>query len=176
MRRQGIYIDAWFGELDRIEVSSNVVAECHGAGIAISAENGPSVAGIVLSRNLVFANEGSGLYFSRWGADNLRRNIKILNNIFYRNGYGPPAPGQQYHWQTGGIYLYSDHLSDVVIENNILSENRGFQIGYSELYLTAHKSWRQAARNHQIRLADNLFHSADWSSSILSRRQSQSIA
>jgi hypothetical protein len=168
MRWQGVYVDAWFGELDGIEVSSNVVAECHGAGIAISAENGPSVTGVVVSHNLVFANDGSGLYFSRWSTDNLRRNIKVLNNIFYRNGYGSPAAGQQYYWQPGGIYLYSDHLRDIAIENNIFAENRGFQIGYSELFLRRHKSWRQAARQQHIHLARNLFQSVDWPSSILS--------
>jgi hypothetical protein len=168
MHRQGIYVDAWFGDLDQIEISSNVVAECHGAGIAISAENGPSVTGVVVSRNLVFANDGSGLYFSRWGANNPRLNIKVLSNIFYRNGYGPPAPGQQYYWQTGGIYLYSDNLRDVVIDHNILSGNRGFQIGYSELFLRWYKSWREAAQQKHIHVLYNILYSVGLSATIQS--------
>jgi hypothetical protein len=153
-------VDAWFGELDDVEVSSNVVAECHGAGIAISAENGPAVTGIVVSRNLVFANDGSGLYFSRWNANNLCRNIRVLSNIFYHNGYGSPAPGQQYYWQTDGIYLYSYNLQDVTIKKNTLSENREFQIGYSELFLKKHRSWQESAWQHHVRIVRNLFGSA----------------
>jgi Right handed beta helix region len=168
MRSQGIYVDAWFGELNDVDISSNVVAECHGAGIAVSVENGIAVGGVTISRNIVFANDGSGLYFSRWGADGPRRDIRIVNNIFYHNGYGLPAPGQEYYWQTGGIYLYSDRLENVRIENNILSENRGFQIGYSELWLKEQGSWQAVARQQGIRVIRNQFDDTSGPASIRS--------
>jgi len=159
--RQGIYVDAWFGQISDIEIFSNVVHDCRGAGVAISAENGVAVEGLNLHDNLVFNNDGSGLYFSRWGADNPRRTIRISSNVFYHNGYGPTKDGQAYHWQTGGLYLYSANLHDVLISKNIFSENRGFQIGYSELFLKDGLSWQKAAREHSIRIADNLIFGAN---------------
>ena len=161
LRRQGIYVDAWFGKIDDIEIVSNVVHDCHGSGIALSAENGTSIDGIAIRRNLVFGNDGSGLYFSRWGANNARRNITIANNVFHHNGYGKPAAGQDYYWQVGGIYLYSNNVRDVAIADNILSDNRGFQIGYSELFLEGGRSWPDVARELRIGITGNLLDGAD---------------
>jgi hypothetical protein len=161
LRRQGIYIDAWFGKIDDIEIVSNVVHDCHGSGIALSAENGTSIDGIAIRSNLVFGNDGSGLYFSRWGANNARRHIAIANNVFHHNGYGKPAEGQDYYWQVGGIYLYSNNVHDVAIADNILSDNRGFQIGYSELFLEGGRSWSDVARGLRIGIAGNLLDGAD---------------
>jgi hypothetical protein len=156
VRRQGIYVDAWFGAIHNIEIESNVVYRCHGAGIALSVENGQSVADVDIHHNLIFDNDGSGLYFSRWGVDHLRRDIRIHNNTFYHNGYGAPKDGQTFYWMTGGLYLYSTNLRDIAIRNNIFSDNRGFQIGYSELYLNAFQSWGAAARAKNIQITGNL--------------------
>ena len=162
--RQGIYVDAWFGELSNITIVSNVIHDCRGAGIAISAENGKSVNRISLSGNLVFDNGGTGLYFSRWGVDNVRKNILITKNTFYHNGYGPVAPGQRYRWQTGGLYLYSANVEDLTVEDNIFSYNRGFQIGYSELFLHEGRTWPSAVSNQRIRIVRNLIDDHDASS------------
>ena len=147
--------------IDDIEIVANVVHDCHGSGIALSAENGTSIDGIAIRRNLVFGNDGSGLYFSRWGANNARRNITIANNVFHHNGYGKPAAGQDYYWQVGGIYLYSNNVRDVAIADNILSDNRGFQIGYSELFLEGGRSWPDVARELRIGITGNLLDGAD---------------
>jgi Right handed beta helix region len=159
--RQGIYVDAWFGELRDITIVSNIVHDCRGAGFAISAENGKSVDQISFSNNLVFDNGGSGFYFSRWGVDNLRKNILITDNIFSHNGYGPVAPGQRYHWQIGGIYLYSTNVENLTVKDNIFSENRGFQIGYSELFLHDGRTWASAVRKQRIRIVHNLIDDRD---------------
>jgi hypothetical protein len=159
--RQGIYLDAWFGELSDVAIFSNVVHDCQGAGIAISAENGKSVSRVSFTENLVYDNGGSGMYFSRWGLDNERKYVLIANNVFYHNGYGTVAPGQRYHWQTGGLYLYSSNIEDVSIKNNIFSANRGFQVGYSDLYLKNHQSWRAAMSKQKIHIAYNLIDDRD---------------
>jgi hypothetical protein len=151
----GIYVDSWFGELNQVEIYSNVVYSCLGAGIALSVENGNLVEGIDIHDNLVFNNKGSGLYFSRWGVNNERRNIQIHNNTFYHNGYGAPKPGQTYYWMTGGIYLYSTNVHNIAIKNNILSKNRGFQVGYSELFLKD-ATWPSIARAKKIEITGNL--------------------
>ena len=97
------------------------------AGIVLSVENGTLVENVNIHNNLIFNNDGSGLYFSRWGADNLRRRIQIHDNIFYHNGYGIPKINQTYYWMTGGLYLYSTNERDIYIKNNVFRENCGFQ-------------------------------------------------
>jgi hypothetical protein len=156
MGRQGLYLDSWFGELSHIEVFSNVLEDCRGAGIALSVENGRSLHDVDIYNNLVFANSGTGLLFSRWGVDNPRWNVRIKNNIFYHNGYGPPGAGQDYYWITGGLYLYSTNLHDISIIANIFSENRGFQIGYSKTFLKQSESWETVARKKNIGISGNL--------------------
>ena len=154
--RQGIYVDAWFGEISDIEIFSNVIQDCRMAGVMLSVENGKSVENVSIHNNLIFNNDGSGLYFSRWGVDNSRRNIQISNNTFYHNGYGRPSAGQTYYWLTGGLYLYSTNISEVSIRNNIFSDNRGFQIGYSDLFLKDYRSWETVAREKKIQITGNL--------------------
>ena len=154
--RQGIYVDAWFGELNDVEIFSNAVYACHGAGLVLSAENGKSVQTVNIYNNLIFNNDGSGLLFSRWGVDNARSNIRIANNVFYHNGYGTPSAGQAYYWLTGGLYLYSANVSNISIEKNVFSDNRGFQIGYSDLYLRDGRSWQEVKQSKQIQITKNL--------------------
>jgi parallel beta-helix repeat protein len=154
--RQCLYVDAWFGEISDIEIYSNVIHDCRGAGLALSAENGRSVANVNIHNNLVFNNDGSGLYFSRWGVNNERRNIQIHNNTFYHNGYGVPKDDQTYYWMTGGLYLYSPNVRDVSINDNVFSDNCGFQIGYSELFLKDSRSWQTVAREKEIAINGNL--------------------
>src|ERR1035437_51078 len=154
--RQGIYVDAWFGELNDVEIFSNVVHDCHGAGLVLSAENGKSVQTVNIHNNLIFNNDGSGLLFSRWGVDNARSNIRIANNILYHNGYGTPSAGQTYYWLTGGLYLYSANLQNIAVEKNVFSGNRGFQIGYSDLYLRDGRTWQEVKQSKQIQIAKNL--------------------
>jgi parallel beta-helix repeat protein len=158
LARQGIYVGSFFGAVTDIEVFSNVVRDCHGAGFVLSVEHGQPTERINFHHNLVFNNDGSGVYFSRWGVENLRKNITISNNIFYHNGYGRPAVGQTYYWHTGGIYLYSSNIRNVFIGHNILDENRGFQIGFSELFLKDSRSWLTAARRRNIVITQNLVH------------------
>jgi hypothetical protein len=116
--RQGLYIDGWFGQLQDIEMYHNVVHNCE-AGIAISSEEGPNTKNLQIHHNLIFNNRATGLFFSRWGADNPRENVKVYNNTFYRNGWGPDFAGDPQYWLNGGCYLFSVNLMDVHIYNNI---------------------------------------------------------
>jgi hypothetical protein len=155
---QGIYVDAWYGVLRTIEVYSNIIHNCHGAGLVLSVEEGRSVEDINIHNNLVFNNAGSGLLFSVFGANGPRRRIKITHNIFYHNGYGPPKPGQSYYWITGGLYFMSANIGDVVISENVFSGNRGFQIGYSESLLDQFRSWQDFARKRRIEIRTNMIY------------------
>lgn len=154
--RQGLYVDAWFGEIRDIEIYSNVIHNCHGAGLVLSVENGDAVGNVYIHNNLIFDNDGSGMLFSRWGANNVRRNVTIANNVIYHNGYGEPKKDQTYYWITGGLYLYSTNVHDISVTDNIFSANRGFQIGYSELFLRGSASWPAIAREKNIQIAHNV--------------------
>jgi len=130
LKRQGLYIDGWFGQLQDIEMYDNVVHGCE-SGIAVSSEEGPNTMDLRIHHNLVYNNRATGLFFSRWGADNPRENISIYNNTFYRNGWGPNFSGDPQYWLTGGCYLYSTNLKDLTIANNIFARNFPFEIGHT---------------------------------------------
>lgn len=130
LKRQGLYIDGWFGQLEDIEMHDNVVTGCE-AGIAISSEEGPSTKDLRIHHNLVYDNRATGIFFSRWGADNPRENILVYNNTFYRNGLGRNFSGDPQYWLSGGCYLYSTNLRDVKIFNNIFALNSPFEIGHT---------------------------------------------
>jgi hypothetical protein len=154
--RQGIDVDAYFGELRYIRIYSNVIYRCRGAGFVLSVENVRSVEQINIYNNLVFDNDGSGLLFSHFHLNNSRRNIQILGNTFYHNGFGTPAVGQTYYWITGGLYFDTTNIHNITIRNNIFSDNRGFQIGYSELFLEGARQWKAVARERNVEITHNL--------------------
>lgn len=129
-KRQGLYIDGWFGQLEHIEMYENVVHNCE-AGIALSSEDGPNTKNLRIHHNLVYNNRATGIFFSRWGADNLREEVDIFNNTFYRNGWGKDFSGDPQYWLSGGCYLYSTKLKDVRIQNNIFARNFPFEIGHT---------------------------------------------
>jgi hypothetical protein len=149
-------VDAWFGGISDVEIFSNVVHDCHGAGLVLSVENGTSVERIHIHNNLIFDNDGSGLFFSRWGTDHQRKDIQVSKNVFFHNGYGTPSEGQAYYWLTGGLYLLSTNLNNLSIEKNIFSENKGFQIGHSQLYNGGGSTWQMAKESQKIRIDSNL--------------------
>lgn len=130
LKRQGLYIDGWFGQLEDIQMYENVVHGCE-AGIAISSEEGPSTKNLKIHHNLVYNNRATGIFFSRWGADNPREQVQIYNNTFYKNGWGRSFSADPQYWLSGGCYLFSTNLADVIIRDNIFSNNFPFEIGHS---------------------------------------------
>jgi hypothetical protein len=131
--RQGLYVDGWFGVLEDVELRENVASE-NETGISVSSEDGPLTRDVRIHHNLVFGNRATGLYFSRWGKDNPREAIVVVNNTFYGNGYGRSAAGDPSYWLSGGLYLHSTNLRDVTIRDNVFSCDKPFEIGYSEDY------------------------------------------
>lgn len=156
MARQGLYVDSHFGSLDDVEVSDNVVHDCQGSGFAISVEGGVAAKNISFHHNLLYDNWGTGIFFSRWGGDGLRQNIKIFNNTLHHNGYGEPKPDQNFYWITGGLYLFSDNLQAIQIADNIFSDNTGFQIGYSDRYLANNADINQVFQEKNIEISQNV--------------------
>jgi len=153
--RQGLYMDTWFGVLANIEFDHNVVHDCGSAGIAVSVEDRDLMHSIDIHHNLVFDNAGSGLFFSIWGGDHLRKAIRVRNNTFHHNGWGKPEPGRDFFYITGGIYFLSAALEDVQLTDNLVTDNRGFAIGYSEEFLKGGATVEQAFERRQITLEGN---------------------
>ncbi len=158
--RQGLYVDAWFGDLEDVEIYENVVRNCQGAGFAISVEGGRALRRVRFHHNLLHNNAGTGILFGRWGGDGPRSEIHIYNNTVHRNGHGPRSH-TGYFWITGGLYLYSANLSDIHVYDNIFSENRGFQIGYSEHWLKIDSDGQRALALRNIRITRNVIYTTE---------------
>ena len=156
--RQGLYADAWFGPLTHVDFYENTVHDCKGAGIVISVEQGERVSDIRIYNNNVYDNWGSGILFGVFGADNIRHNIDVFNNIVKRNGYGggnPDSPG--YFWIIGGMCLLSANVTDCKIYNNIFQDNKGFDIGYnSTLYCPNGEDIGEVLKAKRINILGNI--------------------
>lgn len=128
--RQGLYVDCWSGVLEDIEMYDNIVT--HGGwGAAVSTEGGILTRNIRIHHNIFDHNLGPGIFISRWHLDNKREDIRIYNNTLYKNGIGKPQPGWKYFWLVGGCYIYSTHIENLDIRNNIFSSDYPFEIGYT---------------------------------------------
>ncbi len=147
--RQGLYIDGWFGQLEDIEMFDNVVHGCE-AGIAVSSEEGPDTKNLKIHHNLICNNRATGIFFSRWGADNPREKIDVFNNTFYRNGWGPNFSGDPQYWLSGGCYLYSTNIKNVRIHNNIFAWNFPFEIGRTSLLNEGMMKKQKIIINHNL--------------------------
>ena len=154
--RQGLYADAWFGKLDSVTFRHNVVAHNRGAGLALSVEGaGSSLTRVCFEHNIVYGNWGSGLFISRWGHDLMREYVTVRANTFVRNGHGGSYGSHRLFWLTGGIYFYSGNIRHMIVENNILSDDDTFEIGFADIYGHDIPSIRQALSDRDIVIAHN---------------------
>jgi hypothetical protein len=119
----GLYIDGWTEPLRDVEVSHNVVAFNWGSGIAVNAEHGPLVENVRVHHNLSFNNDLSGIDIGGAGRNNLRRSIVIENNTVVGNGHA-----RRNKRPAGGINLGTSSVEDILIQNNLLVNNRDFGI------------------------------------------------
>jgi len=120
--RPGIYLDAWNQHTFNIEIYQNIVYNCSGAGFALGAEQGGVLENITLHNNLSYSNGLSGFEFGAWGGSQSSnrpvRNVKIINNTAYNNGLT---------WG-GGLMIENGDAKQIVVRNNIFSQNKFFQI------------------------------------------------
>ncbi|MFZ3167425.1 MAG: DUF1565 domain-containing protein [Candidatus Methanoperedens sp.] len=121
-----VYIDGWFEGASNIDVFENVVHDMiseneHDSVSAfnVASEQGGPVENIRFYQNIAYNNSGSAMVIS-WYSKGPVNNITILGNTFYNNGYG----GQS----RGGIDLEYDKATGTVVRNNIVSQNKEFQI------------------------------------------------
>jgi hypothetical protein len=119
----GIYLDAWDKHTYDMEIFQNVVHDCAADGFALASEMGGLLEDVWVYNNVAYRNL-VGLWVSgccSYGPPtHPLRGLRIVNNTFYdngRNGWG------------GGIGVdVNPNVSDVLIRNNLCSQNLYFQI------------------------------------------------
>ena len=121
--RTCIYVDAWgTTATSNIEIYQNVFHNC-GAGITLASEDGGLVRNIEIYNNIVYDNQSNGLEIGNWGEPGILvrpiESITFINNTVYNNG----SSG----WG-GGFYNENPDVTDIVVRNNIFSQNPTSQI------------------------------------------------
>lgn len=124
----GIYVDAQDKHTYDIEVYQNVVHDISADGIALASEQGGLLENIQVYNNIAYSNKWVGLHVSDCCiAVHPMQSLELINNSLYRNGWDP--------WG-GGIAHDNPQASNVVIRNNISSQNLSFQIAVAANVLT----------------------------------------
>lgn len=117
----GIYVDAWDKHTFNIEVARNLAHDVTGNGFALASEMGGLLENVTIVNNVAYHNQYLGLQVSTNGDARTHpmAGIRIVNNTAYDNG-----------WESwgGGIAVDNPDSQDVVVRNNICSQNRYFQI------------------------------------------------
>lgn len=121
LNRPGIYVDAWDKHTFNIDIFQNIVFSTQNDGFCIASEMGGLLENIRIYNNLSYNNKFIGINISANGDSSAHpmKNIKIFNNTVYKNGKG--------EWG-GGINISSKEITNVIIANNIVSQNLSFQI------------------------------------------------
>jgi len=127
MNRVGIYIDAWDKHTYNIELFGNVVHDNAADGFAVASEMGGLLENISIYNNIVYNNKWNGIFLFECCSDygpnyGPVHNVSIINNTFYDNGWDW---GDQWG---GGIAIENPAVQNIVIRNNICSQNLSFQI------------------------------------------------
>ncbi len=116
----GIYVDAQDKHTYNIEVFDNVVHDISANGLSLASEQGGLLENVKFYNNVAYNNKWVGIQVSACCiATHPIQDVLIVNNTFYNNGWEP--------WG-GGILHENPQATNVVIRNNICSQNLTFQI------------------------------------------------
>jgi hypothetical protein len=113
----GIYVDAYAHTAFNVEVFQNVVyGSAAKAGFTVACEAGGQLESVRIYNNVAYDNHFSGFEIGRCCvATHPMTGVFILNNTSYHN-------------DQGGIIVDNPQAQNVVVRNNIASQNRDFQI------------------------------------------------
>ncbi len=119
-RAVGIYVDAWDKPTGDLIISRNIVFDSvESSGLAIASEMGGLLTNVRVENNLAYHNHTYGIEVSACcSVNHPMEGIVIINNTLYQNGIG---------WG-GGILQDNAQAQNVVIRNNLVSQNLTFQI------------------------------------------------
>lgn len=123
--RLGIYTDAWNTLTRDVQIYQNLVHDNAGDGVTCAAEAGGLLTDIKIYNNLIFRNGRSGVVIGWYGDVEHQpvRNISIVNNTIFNNGLNEEG---------GGVWLENPEAENILIQNNLVSQNRLFQIAFRE--------------------------------------------
>ncbi|MEW5868715.1 MAG: right-handed parallel beta-helix repeat-containing protein [Chloroflexota bacterium] len=115
-----IYVDAWDKPTHDIHLFQNVASDSiESSGFTVASEMGGLLSNIRLENNIAYHNATYGIEISTCcSASHPMQSIAILNNTLYANGVD---------WG-GGLIADNPQAQDVVLRNNIASQNLTFQI------------------------------------------------
>jgi len=136
--RTGIYVDAQQRLEDGIEVFGNIVHHTE-QGISVTAElTSGTVRNVRVYNNLVYDNGIHGIVITdnnnglAGGGDGAKQNVTVINNTVVHNGYQIPG------WGGGiGVFTKNPNSSNLVVRNNICSQNAAWQIVRSNVTATS---------------------------------------
>lgn len=128
LHRQGLYIDSWNQHLSNIEMSDNIVHDCM-YGFALSTEQpGGEIDSIFFHHNLIFNCRSTGIILTTWSDhDGPRRKVEIVNNTVVHCGWQRVSENGYPH---GGFVIESKNTTNLVMRNNLFSDNCSFQMAY----------------------------------------------
>jgi len=119
--RLGIYVDAWDAHTYDILVAKNRVHHCKETGMALASESGGLLENVIIENNILHHNKYGGIEIGSWSDIGFTgpmpiKHIKIINNTCYQNGSYDGGWGF-------GIAIDNPNAEDVVVRNNICSQN-----------------------------------------------------
>ena len=117
--RVGLYIDAYDAYTHDIDVFNNRVHNCSESGIAIASEGGGLLKNIRIFNNLSYNNLYGGIEIGGWTTvvgttQTPIQIVKIINNTCFQN--------------SDGINIDNAYAENIIIRNNIFSQNTGLQL------------------------------------------------
>jgi len=121
MNRLGIYVDSWDDFTHHVVVRNNVSHDNADSGMAVAAENGGLLQDVWLYNNIIYGNRFVGITVAGWGEAGAAHPIDrvwLVNNTIHDNGIS---------WG-GGIAFENTEATNIVVRNNIVSQNLSFQI------------------------------------------------
>jgi hypothetical protein len=120
VNRVGILVDAWDKHEYNIEIYQNLIHHNANYGMSIGSEAGGLLETIKVYNNLIYSNYGYGITIRPDGSSlhHPVKDVTIINNTFANNG---PVWG-------GGMYIINPEVQNLILRNNLLSQNLEFQI------------------------------------------------
>ena len=117
--RPGIYADAWDKHTYNIKIYNNKVHDIDESGISTASEMGGTLENVSIYNNIVYNSKYGGIEVGGWSSAIPARPtpltaIHIINNTLYKNGEG--------------INVDNSFAKEIIIRNNIASENINLQI------------------------------------------------
>ena len=144
VKRQGLYVDSWFGMLSHIEIWKNRIHHCKGAGIAISVENGAGLEDVDIRHNLIYENDGTGLFFSRWGGRRTETPHSNSQQHHLQKWVRHPQPRSSFLLDyRGGFICTALILKTFTSQTTLSAKTAGFKSGAAIIILKMVDAWRK---------------------------------